>query len=61
MDVFILFLLGAAVWFVASVVTAWLVGRSWENARQRKERHDLKNEVAALRLLLEAERRKQQG
>jgi len=40
------------------VAAAFLVGLNYENARQRKERHELKSEVAALRLLLESERRR---
>ena len=47
-----------AVLMVVLVAAAFLVGLNFENARQRKERHDLKSEVAALRLQLQAERKK---
>jgi HAMP domain-containing protein len=36
-----------AVLMVVLVAAAFLVGLNFENARQRKERHDLKSEVAA--------------
>jgi HAMP domain-containing protein len=47
-----------AVLMVVLVAAAFLIGLNYENARQRKERHDLKSEVAALRMMLEMERRR---